>query len=77
MNEKAELNGSKVAVGSIYLTLQSVLSTLIGVFGYAYMSRAITREEMGVIAGVTLLCSLIQTVVDLGINSSIAKYVVA
>lgn len=75
MNEKIDLSAPKVAVGSIYLTLQSILSTLIGVLGYAYMSRAITREGMGVIAGVTLLCSLIQTVVDLGINSSIAKYV--
>jgi len=75
LTEEVELSASKVAVGSIYLTLQNILSTLIGVLGYAYLSRAITQEEMGVIAGITLLYSLIQTVVDLGINSSIAKFV--
>jgi O-antigen/teichoic acid export membrane protein len=70
-----ELTAANVAVGSIYLTLQNILSTLIGVLGYAYLSRAVTQEEMGAIAGVTLLYSLVQTVVDLGINSSIAKFV--
>jgi O-antigen/teichoic acid export membrane protein len=55
LTEKAELTASKVALGSIYLTLQNILSTLIGVLGYAYLSRAVTQEEMGVIAGVTLL----------------------
>ena len=75
MREKSELTATKVALGSIYLTLQNILSTLIGVLGYAYLSRAVTQEEMGVIAGVTLLYSLVQTVVDLGINSSIAKLV--
>ena len=75
MKTENELNAAKVALGSIYLTLQNILSTLIGVLGYAYLSRAITQEEMGVIAGVTLLYSLVQTVVDLGINSSIAKFV--
>jgi len=75
LTEKVELNASKVAVGSIYLTSQNILSTLIGVLGYTYMSRAVAQEEMGVIAGVTLLYSLVQTVVDLGINSSITKFI--
>ncbi|MBC7129697.1 oligosaccharide flippase family protein, partial [Candidatus Bathyarchaeota archaeon] len=75
MTEKAEFNAAKVAVGSIYLTLQNILSTLIGVLGYAYMARAITQEEMGVIAAATLLCSLVQTLIGFGLNSSIAKFV--
>ena len=75
MRTENELTAANVAVGSIYLTLQNILSTLIGVLGYAYLSRAVTQEEMGAIAGVTLLYSLVQTVVDLGINSSIAKFV--
>mgnify|MGYP005843575409 CR=1 FL=1 len=57
MTGKVELSASKVAVDSIYLTLQNILFTLIGVLGYAYISRAITQEEMGVIAGGTLLYS--------------------
>lgn len=39
------------------------------------MARVITQEEMGVIAGVTMLCSLIQTGVDLGISPSMAKFI--
>jgi len=60
---------------SIYLTLQNILSTIIGVLGYAYMARVITPAEMGVIAGITLLASLIQIIVNLGLNSSIAKFI--
>lgn len=75
MTEATELSVTSVAVGSLYLTLQNIFSTLIGVLGYAYMARVITQEEMGVIAGVTMLCSLIQTGVDLGISPSIAKFI--
>lgn len=75
MDDKVELTALKVAVGSIYLALGNILSTLIGVLGYAYLSRAITQEEMGIVAGLTLLYSLVQAVVDLGLNSSIAKFV--
>lgn len=61
MAEETELSASKIVVGSIHLTLQNILSTLIGVLGYAYMARAVT-EGMGVIAGATLLHPLVQTV---------------
>ncbi|MGQ9597666.1 MAG: oligosaccharide flippase family protein, partial [Thermoproteota archaeon] len=74
MAKEAPLTAAGVAVGSIYLTLQNVLSTLIGVLGYAYMARAITLAEMGVMAGVTLLSSLAQIALDLGLNSSVAKF---
>ena len=39
------------------------------------MARVITQAEMGVIAGITLLASLIQIIVNLGLNSSIAKFI--
>ena len=68
------LTAARVAVGSIYLTLQNILLTLIGVLGYAYMARVVTPAEMGVTAGITLLASLIQIIVNLGLNSSIAKF---
>jgi len=75
LTETTELSITSVAVDSVYLILQNIFSTFIGVLGYAYMARAITQEEMGVIAGVTMLCSLIQTGVDLGMCSSIAKFI--
>ncbi|MEM2930738.1 MAG: oligosaccharide flippase family protein, partial [Thermoproteota archaeon] len=43
--------------------------------GYAFMARAITQGEMGIVAGVNLLHSLVQVLVDFGLNSSIAKFV--
>ena len=35
---------SDVALGSIHLAIQNVLSTLIGVFGLAFLARAISQE---------------------------------
>ena len=58
----------RVAVCSIYLTLENVLSTLIGVLGYAYTNSVITPAEMGLIAGIALLASFIQIIVNLGLN---------
>ena len=70
-----DLTAARIARGSIYLTFQNVVSTLIGVVGFAFMARIITEEEMGVIAGVALLTSLVQLASDFGLNSSIAKHV--
>ncbi|MEM3956739.1 MAG: oligosaccharide flippase family protein [Thermoproteota archaeon] len=75
MPDDEGLSVASVAVGSMYLILQNVFSTVIGVLGYAFMARAITQEEMGVVAGVTLLHSLVQVLVDFGLNTSIAKFV--
>ncbi len=38
------------------------------------MARVITPAEIGVTANITLLTSLIQIIVNLGLNSSIAKF---
>jgi len=70
-----ELTAAKVAVGSVYLTLQNVLSTIVGVSGYAFMARVITREEMGLIAGLTFTAAFVQLISNLGLDSSIAKFV--
>ncbi|MBO3754635.1 MAG: oligosaccharide flippase family protein [Candidatus Brockarchaeota archaeon] len=75
MPDDEVLSVVSVAVGSIYLVLQNVFSTVIGILGYAFMARAITQEEMGVVAGFNLLHSLIQVLVDFGLNSSVAKFV--
>jgi len=75
LNGIDQFNRRGVALGSIYLSIQNVLSTLIGVFGYAFLARAITQEEMGAIAGLTLLLSLIQLLSEFGLNTSLAKFV--
>jgi O-antigen/teichoic acid export membrane protein len=69
------LEASKVAAGSIYLTLQNLLSTLIGTFGVAFLARAITQEEMGILAALTLIGLTLQLASDLGISQALAKYV--
>ena len=75
MPSEEGLSAASVAMGSIYLILQNIASTVIGVLGYAFMARAITPKEMGVVAGVTLMHSLAQVLVDFGLNTSIAKFV--
>lgn len=75
LTEATELSITSVTVGSLYLTLQNLLSIIVSVLGYAYMARIISPEEMGIVASITMLCSFIQTGVDLGMSSSIAKFV--
>jgi len=75
MADLTELTAARIAKGSVYLTLQSILSTLIAVSGFAFMARMITPEEMGVIAGLTLLTSLAALISDFGLNTSIPKHV--
>ena len=72
---QTDLTAARVAKGSIYLTFQNVFSTLIGVSGFALMARMVTTDEMGVIAGLTLLSSLAPLISDFGLNSSILKHV--
>ena len=44
-----------VAFGYVYLTVQNILSTLIGVLGYSFLTRSISQVDVGVVAGLTLL----------------------
>jgi len=70
-----KLEASKVATGSIYLTLRNILSTVIGVFGLAFLARAITQEDMGTITVLTFILSFIQLISDFGLSQALAKYV--
>lgn len=69
------LGASEVASGSIHLTLQSILSTLIGIFGLAFLARTITQEEMGILTAITLVTMFVQLASDFGLTTSLAKYV--
>lgn len=64
-----------MAKGSIYLTLGSIVSSLIAIVGFAFMARIITTEEMGVVAGISLLTSFASVASDFGLNSSIPRHV--
>jgi len=71
----AALDGRLVAFGYLYLTIQNILSTLIGVLGYAILTRSISQVDVGAIAGLTLLATLFQLLSDFGLSSSLAKFV--
>jgi len=73
--EELELTAAKVAAGSIYLTVQNILSTAIGVLGYGFMARMISREEMGVVVALTLLTTFIGLLSSFGLNQTLAKFV--
>ena len=64
-----------VAFGYVYLTVQNILSTLIGVLGYSFLTRSISQVDVGAIAGLTLLAILFQLLSDFGLSSSLAKFV--
>jgi PST family polysaccharide transporter len=70
-----DITATKVAKGSIYLTVGSIVSSLIAIVGFAFMARIITAEEMGVVAGIGLLTSFAQAATDFGLNSSIPRHV--
>jgi polysaccharide transporter, PST family len=64
-----------IAFGYIYLTAQNIISVIIGVLGYSLLVRSITQEEIGVLAGLTLLGSFFQILSSLGLGSSLAKFI--
>jgi O-antigen/teichoic acid export membrane protein len=69
------VEASKVAAGSMYLSLQNLFSTLISTLGVAFLARAITQEEMGILVALTLIGLILQLASDLGISQALAKYV--
>ena len=75
MDTVRTMEASEVASGSIYLTLQNLLTNLIGVFGLTYLARAITQEQMGMLTALTLVNSFIPLVSDFGLASSLPKFV--
>ncbi len=59
----------------MYLTLQTMFTTLIGIFGLTYLARVITQEQMGMLTALTLVNSFVQSVFDFGLASSLPKFV--
>ncbi|MBS7657171.1 oligosaccharide flippase family protein [Candidatus Bathyarchaeota archaeon] len=75
METPKTMDASDVASGSIYLTVQSVFTNLIGVFGITYLARAITQEQMGMLTAITLVNSFVQVMSDFGLASSLPKFI--
>ncbi|MCD6488219.1 MAG: polysaccharide biosynthesis protein [Desulfurococcales archaeon] len=69
------LDVSRVAWGSIYLSLRTVLTTVIGVLGFSVMARYISQSDMGVYTALTLLASSVQLISGFGFPSAIVKFV--
>jgi O-antigen/teichoic acid export membrane protein len=74
-SESSTFDWRFVAFGYVYLTAQNILSTLIGVLGYSFLTRSISQVDVGVVAGLTLLSSFFQLLSDFGLNQSLAKFV--
>jgi len=70
-----DITATKVAKGSIYMTVGSIVSSLISIVGFAFMARIITTQEMGVVAGISLLTGFAQAFTDFGLNSAIPRHV--
>ncbi|MBS7633232.1 oligosaccharide flippase family protein, partial [Candidatus Bathyarchaeota archaeon] len=75
METPKTMDASDVASGSIYLTVQSVFTNLIGVFGITYLARAITQEQMGMLTAITLVNSFVQVLSDFGLTTSLPKFI--
>jgi O-antigen/teichoic acid export membrane protein len=69
------LNVRVVAFGYFYLTARNILSTLIGVLGCPFLTKSVSQVDVNALAGLTLLATLLQTLSDLGLSSSLAKFV--
>jgi O-antigen/teichoic acid export membrane protein len=65
----------QVARGASYLSMQTLITTLIGVVGFAFLARLISTSQMGLLAILSLLLSLAQLVSPLALPSAIARFV--
>lgn len=65
----------RVARGSAYISLQRLVTTLMGAVAFAFVARILTPTEMGVVVGLMLIMGVFQILSDLGFGSGLAKYV--
>ena len=55
--------------------MRNILATVIGIFGVAFLARAITQEDMGTLTVLTLITYFIQLASSFGLSQALAKYV--
>lgn len=70
-----EAEAVHAARGSAYLSIQSLITTLMGAVGFAFIARILTQAEMGIAVGLLLILGVFQISADLGFGSGLAKHV--
>jgi len=69
------MDSARLVRGSVYLATQSIVTTLIGAVGLAFIARILTQVEMGVTVVLTLTLGLAQVLADLGFSGGLTKFV--
>ena len=70
-----ETDAIRVAKGSAYLVVQSLVSMIISAVGFAFIARILTPTEMGVAVALTLTLGIASVLADLGFGGGLTKYV--
>jgi O-antigen/teichoic acid export membrane protein len=73
MGERA--SAVRVARGASYLWMQTLITTLIGIVGFAIIARLISTSQMGLLAILSLVLSLGQLVAPLALPSAVVRFV--
>jgi O-antigen/teichoic acid export membrane protein len=64
-----------VARGATFLITQTIVNALISVAAFAFIARALTRENMGILAVLTIVASGAQVLSGLGVASTATQFV--
>jgi len=67
--------GARVGRGATYIFVQGISTTAIGLVYFIVIARALTKEEMGVYALLTITLSLVQTLGVFTLPSASIKYI--
>jgi len=70
-----EVDSARLVRGSAYLVTQSIVNTVIGAVGLAFIARILTQVEMGVTVALALTLGMAQVLSDLGFSGGLTKYV--
>jgi len=66
---------ASLARGTTLLLIQGLVTTLVGIAGFAFVARMLTVEEMGAVVGLVLVSGMAGQLIDLGLSSAVTKYV--
>lgn len=70
-----ETDAARIAKGSAYIVVQSIISTILSAVAFAFIARILTQTEVGIIAALLLTVGVAQLLSDLGFSSGLAKYI--
>lgn len=70
-----EIEAIRAARGSVLVSVQSLVTTLIATVAFAFTARILTQVEMGIMVGLTLASGAFQILSDIGFGNGLVKYV--